>query len=68
MYGRLPFEHAQLEGLSNLSEGTKLEILSKERLAQLGREYGLDRVIRWKPRKVTSSPPFSKRTVADATP
>jgi large subunit ribosomal protein L15 len=52
-YERLPFEHPALDGLVNLSERTKADILNKSRLAQLAHSYNLDRVIRWKPRKVT---------------
>jgi len=50
-FDRMPFEHPALEGLTNLSERIKLEILHKNRLAQLAREYGVDAVLRWKPRK-----------------
>jgi large subunit ribosomal protein L15 len=54
-YERLPFEHPALDGLTNLSERMKSDILSKSRLAQLANTYNLDRVIRWKPRKVSLS-------------
>jgi large subunit ribosomal protein L15 len=51
-YGRVPFEHPALEGLTNLSERAKSEILQKSRLAHLGQDYGVDEVMRWKPKKV----------------
>lgn len=51
-YERLPFEHPALDGLTNLSERMKIEVLSKSRLAQLARSYNVDRVMRWKPRNV----------------
>jgi hypothetical protein len=51
-WNRLPFEHPALEGLSNLSERTKSQILDRTRLAQLAMSQGVDRVMRWKPRRV----------------
>lgn len=51
-YGRVAFQHPALEGLDNLTEQTKEGILDKRRLAGLADQYGLRRVIRWKPRKV----------------
>jgi large subunit ribosomal protein L15 len=50
-YGRYPYEHPLLEGVEHLSERQKSVVLSKNRLAQLGKEYGLDTVLRWKPKK-----------------
>jgi large subunit ribosomal protein L15 len=50
-YGRYPYEHPLLEGLEHLSESRKSQVLSKNRLAQLGKGYGLDAVLRWKPKK-----------------
>jgi large subunit ribosomal protein L15 len=52
-YGRVPFQHPQLSGLSNLSEATKAEVLSKQRMAQLAGKYGITGVLRWKPKKVS---------------
>jgi len=49
---RKPFEHPALEGLTNLSERAKGDILHKRRLAQLAERYGIDKVMRWKPRNV----------------
>ncbi|KAL1644384.1 hypothetical protein SLS58_004298 [Diplodia intermedia] len=50
-YGREPFQHTQLAGFQNLSSRSKEEALSKSRLAGLAREYGFERVMRWKPKK-----------------
>ncbi|TID22702.1 gb [Venturia nashicola] len=49
-YKRIPFEHPALDGLTNLSDRIKADILDKSRLAQLAREYNIHRVMRWKPR------------------
>jgi large subunit ribosomal protein L15 len=51
-YGRYPYEHPLLESLPNLSDGAKSAILSKNRLAQLGKDYGLQGVLRWQPKNV----------------
>lgn len=45
------FTHPSLEGLSNLSAPAKTSIINKTRLAQLAGTYGLDKVVRWRPRK-----------------
>jgi len=37
----------------NVSEFSKNKTLDKERLASLARKYGLDAVVRWKPRNVS---------------
>jgi len=50
-YGRVPFDHPALDGLLNLSELAKSEILDKARLFQIARSHNLEAVIRWKPRK-----------------
>jgi large subunit ribosomal protein L15 len=51
-YGRAPFDHPALDGLLNLSELTKSEILDKARLFRIARSHNLESVVRWKPRKV----------------
>ena len=53
-YGREPFHHAALDGLSGVSVESKDQILSKTRIANLALDYGLDTVIRWKPKRVCS--------------
>lgn len=46
------FVHPALEGLENITPLAKQTVLDKNRLAQLAiRRYGLDKVVRWKPRK-----------------
>jgi large subunit ribosomal protein L15 len=41
-----------LEGLPNLSDRAKRDVLDKSRLAKLATGYGLDKVTRWRPRRV----------------
>lgn len=50
-YGRIPFTHPALSGLPNLASEAKDDILSISRLANLAERYGLDKVVRWKPKK-----------------
>ncbi|KAF2198538.1 hypothetical protein GQ43DRAFT_443248 [Delitschia confertaspora ATCC 74209] len=50
-YGRKPFVHPALSGLQGLTHEAKHDVLNKTRLANLGRRYGLDQVMRWKPMK-----------------
>jgi large subunit ribosomal protein L15 len=58
-YGRVPFDHPALDGLLNLSELTKSEILDKARLFHIARSHNLEAVIRWKPRRVRlQNPPL----------
>lgn len=58
-YGRIPFQHPALDGLAGLTMENKAVIEERVRMARLVREYGLDRVIRWKPKKVNGSLSFS---------
>ena len=51
-YGREPFRHPALDGLASVSLESKIQILQISRLAQLAETYGLDTVIRWKPKRV----------------
>ena len=51
-YGRIPFKHPALEGLDSLTEHGKTTALEKIRVAGLAESYGLDAVLRWKPKKV----------------
>jgi len=51
-YGRVPFEHPALEKVNNMAPHVKDQLLQKQRLAQLAASYGLDAVIRWKPKQV----------------
>lgn len=54
-YGRMPFQHPALENLESITPAIKNQVLDKRRLAQLAMRYGLDTVIRWKPKQVRSS-------------
>ena len=49
-----PFAHPAMRGVHNVSDFAKNKTLDKERLASLARQYGLDAVVRWKPRNVSS--------------
>ncbi|CAD6583635.1 MAG: AP-1 complex subunit mu-1-Iike [Alectoria sarmentosa] len=51
-YGREPFRHPALDGLAGVSEENKYQILDRKRMAQLADKYGLDSVVRWKPRSM----------------
>jgi large subunit ribosomal protein L15 len=51
-FGRVPFTHPALDGLSNLSAETKKVLTERSKLAELGQKYDLQKVIRWSPRKV----------------
>ncbi|KAI5365173.1 Putative 54S ribosomal protein L15 [Septoria linicola] len=44
------FQHTALENLENISQFNKASTLHKSRLSALASQYGLDRVVRWKPR------------------
>lgn len=47
--------HAALKGLENLTSTAKADTLERDRLSQVARLYGLDRVIQWTPRRVSCS-------------
>lgn len=51
-FGRRPFLHPALSGLQGLTDEAEAAMLSKERLAQIGERYGLDKVTRWTPKNV----------------
>ncbi|KAK3115972.1 hypothetical protein LTR53_004144 [Teratosphaeriaceae sp. CCFEE 6253] len=48
---RTIYHHAVLEGVDSMTAYNKAQVLSPGRLAQLARSYGLDAVVRWKPKK-----------------
>ena len=54
-YGREPFRHPALDGLVGVSVESKSKVLTIARMSQLAEKYGLDNVVRWKPRMVRSS-------------
>lgn len=45
------FRHPALEGLENITVFAKANVLDKTRLARLASSYGVDKVVRWKPKK-----------------
>lgn len=45
------FGHPSLNGIENITPHAKSNTLDKRRLAQLAGSYGLDKVVRWKPRR-----------------
>jgi large subunit ribosomal protein L15 len=51
-HGRSPFEHPALEGLDNLTGEAKRSLMSKRHVANLAQTYGLQKVMRWTPKKV----------------
>lgn len=51
-FGRTPYMHPALSGLSGLTNEAKDQLLDKSRLAALAERYGLDKVTRWKPKRV----------------
>ncbi|KAJ5794682.1 hypothetical protein N7457_001281 [Penicillium paradoxum] len=50
-FGRVPFTHAALDGLNNLSGDTKKILTERSKLAELANKYELQKVLRWSPRK-----------------
>jgi large subunit ribosomal protein L15 len=55
--------HPALEGLENVTQFSKQTILERTRLAQLAVSYGINRVVRWKPRKVDNLKGSGEETV-----
>jgi len=51
-FGRKPFLHPALNGLQGLTDEAESLVLGKSRLAPIAERYGLDKVTRWKPRRV----------------
>lgn len=50
-FGRIPFSHPALSGLSGLTGEATDRTLDKSRLASLAERYGFDKVTRWKPKR-----------------
>lgn len=55
-YGRVPFEHPDLERLNRLLEQPVPDVLNLDAVATLARQAGLVQVLRWKPRMVRYGP------------
>ena len=53
-YGRKPYLHPALNGLQGLTDEAESLVLNKSRLAPIAERYGLDKVTRWKPKRVYS--------------
>ena len=51
-FGREPFQHPRLQGLNGLTEQIKHDAIEKRKLARLADRYGLEHVVRWKPKRV----------------
>ncbi|KAK2788552.1 hypothetical protein FQN52_006665 [Onygenales sp. PD_12] len=51
-YGREPFEHLALQGLDNLTAENKDMKINTRNMAKLGKLYGVEEVLRWRPRYV----------------
>ena len=51
-FGRKPFLHPALSGLQGLTDEAEGMVLNKTRLSQIAERYGLDKVTRWKPKRV----------------
>jgi len=45
------FSHPSLEGVENISSFNKAQILAPARVAQVARSFGVEKVVRWKPKK-----------------
>jgi large subunit ribosomal protein L15 len=52
-HGRTPFHHPALEGVEALTQRAKDKVTDKKQLSGLATSYGLQGVIRWKPKKVS---------------
>lgn len=52
-FGREHFAHPALDGLKNLSDGTKALFTGKDKLAGLANQHELLSVLRWAPRMVS---------------
>ena len=51
-YRREPFQHPVLQGLEGITEHGRATTLDKRRVGGLAEQYGLDAVVRWKPKRV----------------
>ncbi|PGH27234.1 hypothetical protein AJ80_01191 [Polytolypa hystricis UAMH7299] len=50
-YGRTPPDHPSLQGLESLNEYSRRPFRNNKQLGALAKEYGLDSVVRWVPKK-----------------
>lgn len=56
-FGREHFTHPALDGLKNLSDGTRTLFTGKDKLAGLAKQHELLSVLRWAPRRVSLRAP-----------
>ncbi|KAK8153924.1 ribonuclease-III-like-domain-containing protein [Phyllosticta citrichinensis] len=50
-FKREPFEHKSLLGVNNITDKAKAHYAGKEKLAQVAYGFGIDRVLRWRPKR-----------------
>ena len=50
-FGKDVYKHPALEGLENVTTFAKQHVLARTQLAKLASSYGIDAVVRWKPKK-----------------
>lgn len=53
-YGREPFSHPSLDGINNLAQTQPKNIVHHQAMHKLALEVGMMRVVRWKPRLVST--------------
>lgn len=53
-HGRDPFQHPAIEGIEVLNGGARAHLLHHKRIAETCQQYGLQHVIRWNPKRVSS--------------
>lgn len=51
-WGRVPFVHPQTEGVLGVTGEAREKVLERKRVAQLAGRYGVEGIVRWKPRMV----------------
>lgn len=56
-YGREPFSHPSLNGINNLAETQPKDIVHLQAMHKVALEVGMMKVVRWKPRLVSTYPP-----------
>jgi hypothetical protein len=68
-YGRTPYQHPALEGVEQLTEKSMSTVLDINRMASLADGYGLNRVLRWKPKnvRVNALPSMKRFYIANPT-
>jgi large subunit ribosomal protein L15 len=57
------FTHPSLAGLENVTHFARNAVLERSRLAQVATAYGIDKVVRWKPKKSDNLKASGEETV-----